>query len=307
MKPIIFRCSKQNLVFGISIAILLIIFIKCITNKQCLNKIFNDKYHKTKVLEPFLANPINKINSICSIPYNNKTLTKPPTLPTFKPPSISSKPPSISSKPLSIVLKKTPAIIPQPSSNINLNPKVNTTCRLGVNIEPPSENSKQALTTLITPITPNQIKEVEQVMLTKPEFNKVLNSDRKDEMIKEIIILNKLVSEPSDTLSQDDINHLATIILSDINTVDRPLASIANAFYSTSAQIADSNPFAAINTIPIPDIKLDDTSIKILLSEPITELTPETEAQIVSLFKKIKIDMPYDKCVDMLTEHNKLS
>lgn len=305
MKPIIFSCSKQNLGIGITLAVLLIIFIKFINNHRALNKIFNDKYHENKVLEAFLVNPINKINSLCSIPYDNKTLAQPPNIPTFKPPSISSKPPT--SKPPSIEPKRPPNIIPRPSSNVNLTPKTNLKCSLGINIAPPTPNALSVLQALSIPITPDQVNALEQIMSTKPEFVNILASPRKEEIIKEILILNKLVSEPSTTLSQDDINHLAVVILSDINTVDPQIASEAVKYYSGSGQTTEPNIFTDINALPVPDIKLDGTTIQILLSEPVTELTVETEKEILSLFKKIKIDIPYDRCVDMLTGRNNSS
>jgi hypothetical protein len=128
----------------------------------------------------------------------------------------------------------------------------------------------------------------------------VFNSPRKEEIIKAIIIVNKLVSDPNITLNQSDIDHIVTVIISDINTVDPQIASTMVGYYSESDPVPETNIFTNL-VIPVPDIELNTDAIQIITSEPIIPLTPESEQLIAELFKKIKKDIPYDDCIDILT------
>jgi len=268
MKQITLKIHKPRLLLGITLAILVILFIKYRSSTTILGGI-----------EPFLANPIRKINSLCRLPYNT-----PKIQPTAKPPTFNLKPP-----------------VPTPGATlVSLTPKSNNTCKLGININPPTPTTKQAINTLTAPVSTEQVKIVEQLLVTIPEFTNVLNSPRKEEIIREIIIVNKLVSDPNITLSQSDINHIVTVIISDINTVDPQIASAMVEYYSESVSLPETNAFSKV-VLTVPDIELNSDAKQIITSEPIIPLTPESEQQIVELFTKIKKDIQYDDCIDILT------
>ena len=276
MKQINLKINKTHLLLGITLAILVILFIKyrlptCVTSDS--NK---------SGIEHFLANPIRKINSLCRLPYNTPTAR-----PTVKPPTFNLKPP-----------------VPTPgATRVTLTPKTNNTCKLGVNINPATPAAQQAINTLTAPISTVQVNAVEQQLVTIPEFTNVLNSPRKEEIIREIIIVNKLVSDPNITLSQSDINHIVTVIISDINTVDPQIASAMVEYYSESVTLPETNAFTKV-VLPVPDIELNADATQIIKNEPIIPLTAESEQQIVELFTKIKKDIAYDDCIDILTGRN---
>lgn len=296
MKQITLKIYKLNLLLGIALAILLIIFVKYYktypqnTTSQ-LSANINNSLKNTVNIESFLSNPISKISSLCKIQYNTSTIQ-----PTAPPPKLNINikaptAPTINLKPTA----PTPGV-----TRSTLKPNISNTCKLGININPPSQTAQQAIITLTTPITPDQVNTFEEILTTIPDFINVFNSPRKEEIIKAIIIVNKLVSDPNITLNQSDIDHIVTVIISDINTVDPQIASTMVGYYSESDPVPETNIFTNL-VIPVPDIELNTDAIQIITSEPIIPLTPESEQLIAELFKKIKKDIPYDDCIDILT------
>ncbi len=274
MKQFILKIYKPHLLLGITLAILVILFVKYRVNTLTLSGNIN--------IESFLVNPISKINSLCSIPYNTPKLQPPAAPPAFN--------------------LNLPVPTPGPTS-LALTPKTNDKCKLGVNINPPTPAAQQAIGILTATISIDQVKTVEEQLTNIPAFVNILNSTRKEEIIKSIIIVNKLVSDPKITMSQDTIDHIATTIISDINTVDPQIASAMVEHYSGSETLPDTNVFTNV-TMPVPDIELKSDAIQIIKSEPVLPLTAVSEQQIAALFKKIKKDIAYDDCIDILTKRN---
>ena len=131
----------------------------------------------------------------------------------------------------------TRAGIPKVKPRLNVRPL----CRFGININPPSPFVKKALTTL-TPINPGDVSAVGETISTLPEFENILNSPVKQDVLKELIVLNTLLKSPPANITEEEIQHIAITILSDINTVDPQLASLASAHYSNTEDSPDTKP-----------------------------------------------------------------
>lgn len=270
MKPIVLYLQKQNLFIGIIVAIALVLFLK--------------RYSSTPT-ESFLS--LRALSSLCNrkykpeaeragIPNRKKKVLKP-----IKPPKL---PPQ----------KKTPPYIREKK---NAKPQ----CKFGIDINPPSQKVNDALT-ILTPIDTSDIDTVEKSIDAIPEFENIMASPDKQEVVKKIIILDKLFTDPPADITDEQIQHIAITILSSINTVDPQIASLASAYYSNTDQTPETNPFTDL-AFPNSEIILNTDAVKIITAEPIRELSPEAIEQITGVLNRIKIFMPYDECTAILTRN----
>lgn len=272
MKPIILYLQKQNLIIGIIVALALVFFLK-----------LNSK----APAESFLS--LQALSSLCNRKYTPQTtsagIPKKIEVAPVKP----IKPPK--------QLKQEYAIPLPVKKQKNIKPQ----CKFGIDINPPSPSVKAALITLTT-INPGAIAAVEETVNTMPEFVNILNSPDKLETIKALIILNTLLTAPPANITEEEIQHIAITILSDINTVDPQIASLASAHYSNTDQTPETNPFTNL-AFPNSEIILNTDAVKIITSEPIRELSPEAIELITGVLGRIKIFMPYEECTAILTRN----
>lgn len=272
MKPIVLYLQKQNLIIGIIVALALVFFLKRSSKAPT---------------ESFLS--LQALSSLCNRKYTPQNTSS----------GIPKKPESAPTKPIKPhTLPKQEQAIPLP---VKQQENVNPQCKFGIDINPPSPSVKEALMTL-TPINSNDVTIVEETLNTIPEFVNIINSPDKQEVVKELIILNKLLTEPPANISEEEIQHIATTILSDINTVDPQLASLASAHYSNTDQNPETNPFTNI-AFPKSEIILNTDAVKTITAAPIRELSPEAIEQITGVLSRIKIFMPYDECTAILTRN----
>jgi hypothetical protein len=270
MKPIVLYLKKQNLIIGIIVAVVLIFFLK---------------QSKSTTIESFLS--LRALSSLCNRKYT----------PRDDKPSIPKKPTKTENpiKPPTKRIKE--ARIPYVKSRKNKKPL----CKFGIDVNPPSPRVKKALETL-TPINPNDVIVVEEIITKLPEFENILNSPNKNEVIKGLIILNTLLKSPPSNITEEEIQHIAITILSYINTVDPQIASLASAHYSNSEQSPETNPFTNL-VLPQATLSLDTDAIKTITAEQHQELSPEAIEQITGVLDRIKIFMPYDECTAILTRN----
>jgi len=272
MKPIVLYLQKQNLIIGIIVAISLILFLK-----------LNSNAHK----DSFLSLQI--LSSLCNRKYISQqerigipTKSVSPVTP-IKPPTRRNE------------VESKPYIKPINILDENKKPQ----CIFGIDVNPPSPRVKEALDTL-TPINQNDVTKVEEIISKIPEFENILNTPVKNDVIKGLIVLNTLLTSPPANITEEDIQHIAITILSYINTVDPQLTSLASAHYSNTEQSPDTNPFTKLD-LPKATLNLDTDAIKTITAEPHKELSPAAIEQLTGVLGRIKIFMPYDECVAILT------
>jgi hypothetical protein len=272
MKPIVLYLQKQNLIIGIIVALALVFFLKR------SSKALTESFLSLQALSSLCNRKYTPKNTSAGIPKKTKSAPVKP----IKPPT-----PPKQDKAIPLLVKKQKNIKPQ--------------CKFGIDINPPSPSVKEALI-ILTPINSNDVTIVEETLNTIPEFVNIINSPDKLKIIKAIIILNKLLTEPPANISEEEIQHIAITILSDINTVDPQLASLASAHYSSTEATPDTNPFTNL-VFPKSEIILNTDAVKTITAEPIRELSPEAIEQITGVLSRIKIFMPYDECTAILTRN----
>lgn len=270
MKPVVIYLQKQNLIIGIILAIAVIYFLKKI------------KHHRK---EPFL--PLNIIRALCSKDYKPKEdETVKATRPVETSPQIPTRPRT--------VLEPT-AYIPKTKEPL---------CKLGIDIEPPSQEVKGELSNIAS-VPEEDIKKMDEELKKVPEFENISNSPEKIEIIKQMIILKYLLEKTPPELTEEEIQHIAATILSNINTVDPQIASNAVAHYSNNETQPELNPFTNLNIPTPPELPLNKESVNTIIQAPIKELSDESVQKIGAILTKIKIFMPFDECYSILTRNIK--
>jgi hypothetical protein len=176
-------------------------------------------------------------------------------------------------------------------------------CRLGININPPTPNVKDAIVNL-APVSDNDISNMETKLATVSGFENILASPEKNDIIKQMIIVKSLLENAPPELTDEDIQHIAITIFSNINMVDPQVASFAVAYYSGNEQQPETNPFINVD-IPTLDLQLNNDSVNTIIETELRELTDENVTRIGGILSTIKIFMPFDECYARLTRNLK--
>lgn len=268
MRPIVLYLQKKNIVLGILLAAIIIIILK---NHKLFTSLTLNGISKSK----FINNPIKEayvtldVNTLCNKKYEKPVTTKPE-------------------------IKK-----PEPTKA--------PTCKFGIDINPPTPETKAAISVL-TSVPDEDIKKAEELITPIPEFSYILTLPNKTDIIKELIILNKLVTEPPVEIPETQIKHIATTILSDMNTVDPQLTSYASAFYSdperttTKPVEQQPNPFYVLK-LPAPEIKLNNEAVNTIVKEQLKPLSSNAVQQLAGTLNAIHVTIPYEECVNILTRY----